>query len=233
MTQGNEARRFLRAQHYGVLSTVSRHLAGYPFGSVAPYVTDHEGGIILLISTIAEHTKNIDADPRVSLLVHESGQDIQANTRLTVLGEAARMEDQEAPRGRYLRHFPDAVRYFETHDFFFYRVTPRVVRFIGGFGKVYWIDAQDFLPPATPLAAQEDGILAHMNRDHEESLRRYCRQYRSLEPATVEMVGVDCDGFDLHADGQRLRFAFPDPVIDAHAVRRALVAMAMSGSTEA
>lgn len=72
-----------------------------------------------------------------------------------------------------------------------------------------------------------------MNQDHEESLRHYCRQYRNLEPTAVEMVGIDCDGFDLLADGQRIRFAFSDPVLDAHAARRALVAMAMSGSNEA
>ena len=66
-----DARKFLYATHSGVLSTISARLEGYPFGSIAPFVLDHDGNPLILISTIAEHTKNIQADPRVSLIAFD------------------------------------------------------------------------------------------------------------------------------------------------------------------
>ena len=76
-----DARRLLRRQQHGVLSTLSKKLDGYPFGSVTPFVLDHQARPVILISTLAEHTKNIAADPRVSLLAHDTSTDIQANAR--------------------------------------------------------------------------------------------------------------------------------------------------------
>ena len=107
-----DARRLLRRQQHGVLSTLSKKLDGYPFGSVTPFVLDHQARPVILISTLAEHTKNIAADPRVSLLAHDSSADIQANARVTVVGHCARMEDQTALRARYLRYFPGLNEFF-------------------------------------------------------------------------------------------------------------------------
>jgi len=87
-----EAQQFLRSTQRGILSTHSKKYSGYPFGSVAPYVVDHQGGLIILISDIAEHTKNIVQDPKVSMVVLADEQDMQANARLTLLGEASLMK---------------------------------------------------------------------------------------------------------------------------------------------
>lgn len=88
MTLAKEALQFLRSTHSGVLATLSVKFAGYPFGSIAPFVLDHSGQPIILISTIAEHTQNIIANPKVSLLVFAGDDDLQANGRLTLMGEA-------------------------------------------------------------------------------------------------------------------------------------------------
>lgn len=223
---GVEARRLLRRQRHGVLSTLSKKLEGYPFGSVTPFVLDHQARPVILISTLAEHTRNIEADPRVSLLAHDSGADIQANARVTVVGNCTRMEDQIALKARYLRYFPGAADYFATHDFFFYRIEPAHIRFIGGFGAIHWVEASRFATPDNQLASQEDAIIAHMNTDHQHNLLAYCRHFHGVDTSSAHMLGIDTDGFDVRADAQQLRFDFSQPVLDAQDARRALVAMA-------
>jgi len=221
-----EARRLLRRQQHGVLSTLSKKLNGYPFGSVTPFVLDHQARPVILISTLAEHTKNIEADPRVSLLAHDTSTDIQANARVTVVGNCARMEDQTALRARYLRYFPGAADYFATHDFFFYRIEPAHIRFIGGFGAIHWIEVSHFAAPENQLAAQEDAIIAHMNTDHQHNLAAYCRHFHGVDTSSAHMLGIDTDGFDVRAGARQLRFDFSEPVLSAQDARRALVAMA-------
>lgn len=224
----SEARHFIRSQHSGVLSTLSQRVAGFPFGSVAPFVLDHAGRPVILISTLAEHTKNIDADPRVSLIVQPYSPDMQVAGRATLLGRAERIADKSTLGPRYLRYHPQAEGYFAMHDFHFYRIEPVRLRWIGGFGKIHWVEPADYLVPESPLAGQEADILAHMNADHGDNLRAYCRHVHGVETAGAEMIGIDPDGFDLRAGERLLRFAFPARVDDALAARQALVALAQA-----
>ena len=226
MSVALEARRLLRKNRFGMLATLSKKFSGHPFGSITPYILDHDAQPVILISTLAEHTKNIENDGRVSLLVHDAGANVQAEARITVLGDCARMQDQEQVKTRYLRYFPNAESYFATHDFFFYCIAPIMVRYIGGFGEIHWIPAKDFTAPENQLAAQEEGILVHMNQDHAQNLRDYCRHYQGKKAKNVEMMGIDCDGFDVRTDGELLRFDFDTPVLDAMQAREALVKMA-------
>ncbi len=224
----SEARGFIRGQHSGVLSTLSQRVEGFPFGSVAPFIQDHAGRPVILISTLAEHTKNIDADPRVSLIVQPYSPDMQVAGRATLLGRAQRLDDKDALGPRYLRFHPQAEAYFGMHDFHFYRIEPVRIRWIGGFGKIHWVEPEEYLLPDSPLASQEADILAHMNADHGDNLRAYCRHVHGVKTASAEMIGIDPDGFDLRADDRILRFAFPTLVNDATAARQALVALAQA-----
>ena len=227
MSNGADARRYLRRQRYGILSTLSKKLDGYPFGSVVPFVTDHAARPIILISRLAEHTKNIAADPRVSLLVRDAADDPQESARLTVVADAqAVTEDVEAIKARYLRHMPQAAQLLELGDFAFYALEPKMMRYIAGFGAIHWVSTEQFAPPANSLADCENEIVAHMNEDHHATLDDYCRHFRQSTPSTVTMTGIDCDGFDLCADGQTLRLEFSQPVIDAESARAELVKMA-------
>ena len=222
-----DARKFLYATHSGVLSTISARLEGYPFGSIAPFVLDHGGNPLILISTIAEHTKNILADPRVSLIAFDpASPDMQAGARLTLVGDAAIAPKDDGLRTRYLRYFPQAESYFDMHDFQFYRIAVNQARYIGGFGKIHWIPGPELHPPANHLAEQEAAILDHMNADHAENLRAYCQHVHGQDAETVAMTGIDTDGFDVTADGRLLRFSFDTPVINAQEARIALVALA-------
>lgn len=231
-----EARKFLRSTRSGILSTHSTRYEGYPFGSVAPFVLDHNCQPIILISNIAEHTKNIAANPKVSLLVFAGAEDLQANARLTLLGEAVKIykDDDADLRARYLRYLPQAASYFDMHDFSFYRIHIHQARYIGGFGKMSWLSEVDLFSgitaSASVLASQETAIIEHMNADHTENLLNYCRYFHHVDAEHAHMLGIDCDGFDVSArvgnTSTILRFDFEQPVHDAQSARAALVAMA-------
>lgn len=225
MSTACEARKMLRAHRYGALCTLSKKFDGHPFGSITPYLVDHDGSLLILISTLAEHTKNILNDPRVSLITHnQDDPHIQAQGRVTVVGTASsHTVDREDAGKRYLRYFPEAQTYFAMHDFQFYRIVPQTIRYIGGFGNIHWINAENYSVQPYPLIEQENGVIAHMNTDHQDALRNCCRHFHQCEAAAVEMIGMDCDGFDVRADGHVLRFDFAEPVLDAQQAREALV----------
>jgi putative heme iron utilization protein len=231
MTNGDEARRYLRGHRSGVLATLSAKLGGYPFGSIVPFVLDGDCRPVILISALAEHTRNLAADPRTSLIVHDYADDVQAGTRLTLVGDAARLADDAAVRALYLRRFPAARELLALGDFSFWALAPQRLLFIRGFGRIQWIDSAEFAPPPNSLAEAEAAVVAHMNADHTVALADYCRHYHGVTPVAVEMTGIDCDGFDVRADGQLLRFGFPDPVTNAGKAREALVAMARAART--
>lgn len=226
MTSGPAARRYLRRHRYGILSTLSKACAGYPFGSVTPFVLDHQAQPVILVSRLAEHTKNMAADPRVSLLVHEPAPDIQSGSRLTLVGDAAVVADCAGIKRRYLQFIPDAERLLALGDFSFYVITPRRLRFIGGFGDILWLSSEDYAPPAHWMADEEETAVAHLNQHHAHDLRACIGSVHQRPAAMVEMMGIDCDGCDIRADGDILRIDFDSPATTAAAARAALAAMA-------
>jgi hypothetical protein len=225
MIRGADARRFLRSRRNGVLSTISRRVGGYPFGSVVPYLLDHAARPVIFISRLAEHTTNLEADPRVSLLVSDGREDVQAGARLTLLGDAARSAGARM-LARYLTYFPDAERLAALGDFALYHIEPRQLRFVRGFGEMHWISAENYASPPSALAAHEEEIVTHMNLEHARNLRDYCRFYHRQDVELAVMVGIDCDGFDVRGDGALMRIDFDRPVADAREANETLVAMA-------
>lgn len=224
-----QARRLLRAERVGLLSTLSHKLGGYPFGSAVSTLTDHEARPLFLISQLAEHTRNIEQDARASFLVHEQTVDIQAGERLTLLGKAVRVETTEQLKARYLRYFPGAEPYFAL-DFGFYRIEPVTLRYIGGFGVARWISPTEILPPPNSMAQQEEALLARFNLNRAGDLQFFCRAYYGTSASDATLVGIDCDGFDILGDGQLLRFDFPDTVLNAEQAEAALLKMLESGA---
>lgn len=227
MNNAREARTMLRHHRYGVLSTLSKKMGGYPFGSITPYLVDHDGSLLILISTLAEHTKNIEQDSRVSLITHEQRDaHIQAQGRVTVVGNAQPEPNRGQAGLRYLRYFPEARAYLAMHDFSFYSICPVAIRYIGGFGSIHWVDMENYAVQPCPLIEEESGVIAHMNSDHQDTMRNYCQHFHQFAAQDVEMLGIDYDGFDVRADGMVLRFDFTQPVRDAKQARTVLVEMA-------
>jgi heme iron utilization protein len=228
MSLALEAQQFLFSTHKGILSTHSSKFEGYPFGSVAPFVLNHQGMPTILISTIAEHTKNIIQNSKVSLVVFNNEADLQANARLTLLANAEQTDkNNDLMRQRYLRYLPQAAQYFDMHDFSFYTLYITHARYIAGFGKMGWVEGEAFQIPTNPLFTEEAGILAHMNADHHQNLKAYCQHYHQINTQVAEMIGIDNLGFDVRVDADALlRFNFDAPISSAQDARTALVSMA-------
>ena len=143
------ARQLFLGERFGILSTISIDVPGYPFGSVTPYCADEECRPLIYISQIAQHTRNILADSRVSLTIIESkggSGDVQAQGRLTCIADARPIVGNTASISeRYFYYFPSAKQYSQTHDFAFFRLDLVRVRFIGGFGQICWLEPDEFM----------------------------------------------------------------------------------------
>lgn len=199
MTNAQDARALLRAHRYGVLSTLSKKFDGFPFGSITPYLVQHDGSLLILISTLAEHTKNIQADGRVSLICHnQRDPHIQAQGRVTLLGLAELQADKTHLGERYLRFFPEAEQYFQMHDFQFYRIAPQAIRYIGGFGRIHWVQMANYaVADAAEQAAQEAAQLAAWNTRPAELRVRLQQQHGVSAEGELQAVGWDSDGLDV------------------------------------
>ena len=222
------ARELLLKEYRGVLSTHSKSMPGFPFGSVVPYCLDEQGRPLILISRIAQHTHNLQKDAKCSLLVGERGaEDVQAAGRLTLLAEARQLTEEgaiEAAAARYYRYFPDSRDYHRVHDFDFWVLQPVRWRYIGGFGAIHWLQGVNL---ANPHAGEsERGMVEHMNDDHAEALAHYVQLAGLPQHEAAQLVGIDSEGFHLRIGKGLHWLAFPTSCNNPGAVRQALVQLA-------
>jgi heme iron utilization protein len=215
----------------GSLSTHSRKFAGFPFGSMMPYAGDDRGRPVFLISSMAMHTQNLRQDPRASLLITQpdvSGDPLGA-ARLTLVGAVAEVPGEEV-RDLYLSRYENARYWQDFTDFAYFRLEVSGVYFIGGFGVMGWIEADDYASARPdPLAEVAPGILQHMNADHADALLEIARRFAGEEADKAVMTAVDRLGFHLRLEsGDRIhgrRVAFPRQVTNTEEARRVLVEM--------
>ena len=223
-----KARTLFNTRCDGVLSTHSIDLPGYPFGSITPYCLNRNGQAVILISTIAQHTKNIKANNKVSLIAFDdAAKDSQASGRVTYIGDARAIDDDEIAE-RYYRFYPGSRDFHKTHDFNFYLIEFVRARYIGGFGQIFWVENNDFIK-ANPFSFDEEaGMIDHMNADHLDAIQHYCDlfdiTYSAKEQPTL--VGLDSEGFHLRVEGSIHRLEFNHPVTNTSEARSALVELA-------
>jgi heme iron utilization protein len=216
----------------GTLCTLAINPDGYPYGSFVTVAFD-AGNPVFLISQLAEHTKHLTRDPRASLMVAESGAgDPLANGRVTLLGPCTRVEGEAASaRAAFFAAHPGSKYYADFRDFAFWRLQVQSIRYIGGYGRMSWVDEAGWRAATPdPLAPVAAGIIAHMNADHADALVLYCKAFsKATDIASATMTGVDRYGFEMSArtkEGPRpVRVAFAAPVGSAQEARAALIAM--------
>lgn len=222
------ARALLLKEYRGVLSTHSKAMPGFPFGSVVPYCLDDQGRPLILISRIAQHTHNLRKDPKCSLLVSDrEAEDVQAAGRLTYLAEGGKLVDTEAIESaaeRYYRYFPDSANYHKAHDFDFWLLKPIRHRYIGGFGAIHWLDQVTL---ANPFAGQaEVSMVEHMNSDHAKAIAHYVELAGLPRTVPAQLVGIDTEGMHLRIGQGLYWLAFETPCNTPMEVRQALVSLA-------
>src|SRR5271165_3985103 len=228
------ARTLVYLGRIGNLSTLSRKQPGFPFGSVMPYGLDEQGRPIFLISTMAMHTQNLQADSRASLLVTQpdaSGDPLGAS-RVTVMGNVLTIPAPEVAEARrlYLERYVNSKYWVNFEDFSFYRMEVLDVYYVGGFGVMGWVQASDYdVAQPDPLADAAAGIIDHMNADHKDALILLAKTFVGIEGLEAAMTAVDRLGFHVRlktSDGMKgARIAFLREVRNPAEARKVLVEM--------
>jgi putative heme iron utilization protein len=237
-THAERTRTLVAGQTRGSLATLALDPPGTPFGSIVTYGLDDRGRPVSFVSTLAEHTRNLLSDPRASLLVVETGgdgADPLAGGRATLLGRLERVADDaeaEAAKAAYLVANPQAF-YVAYGDFLCVRLEVLAIRYVGGFGRMSWVSAEDYAAAEPdPLAPHAAGIVGHMNADHAGALVELCHHHAGRSDVTAaRMTAVDRYGFEVVADvtGPRrqaaFRVGFRSPQVAPDGVRQELVGM--------
>lgn len=217
-----------------VLSTMSRRQPGFPFGSLMPYALDEAGRPLFLISNMAMHTQNLKADGHASLFVSQgaANDDPLGSARATLVGTVMPVpaEGLSAAREVYLARHESSRYWVDFTDFGFFRLEPLDVYYVGGFGVMGWVTAEDYGSAAPdPLASVAPGILTHMNADHVPAMILLAQKHAGLEATEAAMTSVDRLGFYLRlktGDGIKgTRVNFSREVHTAGEARVALVEM--------
>lgn len=234
-----DARRLMRACDRATLATAQRadggsqraegEGAGWPYPSLVLVALDQDGSPLLLLSALADHTRNIAGDPRVGLLFDGTGGLAQPLTgaRLSVLGRIAPSDDPRH-RERFLRRHPDAALYAGFADFAVHRVTVERAHLVAGFGRIHWLSASELAFPVVPpaLADAEAEFLTWVNATQADTL--------SLLTPTMPggvgsggwtVTGLDPEGCDLRRGGYVARVDFDERIEDPESARLALAAL--------
>ena len=218
----------------GSLSTLSRKQPGFPFGSVMPYGLDDHARPIFLISTMAMHTQNLQADARASLLVTQEETDGEplGASRVTLVGNVHPVANPELAEVRklYLERHANSKYWVDFEDFSFYRMDIVDVYYVGGFGVMGLVSASDYdRSQPDPRADSMTEIIQHMNSEHKEALVLLARTFARIESTGATMTTVDRLGFHVRLktpDGMRgARIAFLREVSNPAETRTILVEM--------
>ncbi|HZT87937.1 MAG TPA: DUF2470 domain-containing protein [Stellaceae bacterium] len=222
---GRAARRLMRRQQHAALGTV---MDAAPYVSLVLAAFEFDATPLLLLSDLAQHTRNLAGEPRVSLLFDGTAEypDPLAGPRLTVLGRAERVDDPDR-LGRFTARHPSSAAYAGFGDFHLYRVAAERGHLVAGFGRIDWIEGSElrFADPAPSLAAAADDIVAHMNNDHAEAVTLYANRLLGRGGDGWRLTGIDPEGIDLRLEGKTARLDFDRPVLTPAAARAALVAL--------
>ncbi len=247
-TAGQKVRNLVRETSRAGLATL---LAGE--ASPAPYVSlvlvalDHDASPLLLLSDLADHTKNLHRDARAALLFDGTGgwRDPLAGPRASLLGQIQAWDDERL-KARFLARHPNAAVYVGFTDFHFYRMAVERAHLVAGFGEIHWLDAGAVLfdtADAGALAMAEPDIVAHMNEGHRDAVRAIANEIagspgedlpgEDLPGEDWSMSGIDPEGVDFRSGEGSARIVFETPVHTAEEARRELVRLTKAARAKA
>ena len=216
-----QARTLLRAARVATLATQT---GGQPFTALVTPAMAPDLSVLLLLSSLSEHTRHLMAEPRCALIVAGAAETENPQTapRVTLTGLAEPAPDP-ALKARWLAVHPYGALYAGFGDFALWRMRPMAGLFVGGFARATRLRQADLVPdpgPVAAIAAAEAEIIAHCNADHADAMGELAGA-----AGAWRMVAVDVDGCDLGADGATRRVSWSAPVADAHGVRKELIAL--------
>ena len=234
-----DVRKWLQSCTHATFGTISikKSIRGFPLGSIVPFCVDHLGRPVILIAGIAAHTRNLKADNRGTLFVHDPqfAGDPQSSWRASLIGRFSQLvtadsddlpsycevitkEEEDHLMARYVERVPNAKGYLKTHDFSFWRLSHlETIRYIAGFGRICWVDSEKYQTTASgeAFAAMISGAMQHMNDDHQENMKEICRAFYKIDPNHVEMVAMDIGGMTLQTqEPEALLYTSFDSIVE-------------------
>ncbi len=212
---------------------------GAPYASLVLLALDLDASPLMLLSDLAEHSRNIARDSRISLLIDGTAglDDPLTGSRASLTGNVAPIEDERL-MARFVNRHPSAAAYAGFGDFRLYRMDLARAHLIAGFGRIRWIEGGEILLNGDfrPLAKAEESIIDHMNGDHAEAVN--CIAWRAARRAADDvrsegwrMTGIDPEGADFRRGGTIARAVFRTLIWDAGAARSELVQLARTEGT--
>jgi hypothetical protein len=222
------AKKLLREGRSGALATLMPG-SGDPYCSLVNVATDAAGAPLMLVSTLAIHTKNLLADSRVSLMLDErKAGDPLAGARVMLTGSCSKNTDSSVASA-YLRRHPEAEQFAGFGDFAFYRMEIARAHLVAGFGRIVDLKPQDILTDisdAGALIEAEAGAIVHMNADHAEACRLYATKLLGAADGDWRCAGIDPEGIELQQGQTALRLFFPQRVTGPGPLRAVLKQLA-------
>jgi putative heme iron utilization protein len=226
------ARKLMRESRSGALATLMPG-TGAPYCSLVNVATAPDGAPLLLLSTLALHTKNLMADARVSLMLDERKEgDPLEGARVMLMGTCAKTEASVA--GAYLRRHPEAALFAGFKDFAFYRIEISKAHLVAGFGRIVDLTDADVLTDiagAEALIETEADAIAHMNVDHAEACRLYATKLLGAPDGDWRCAGIDPEGIELQHGQSAVRLFFPQRVTGPGPLRAVLKRLADAART--
>jgi heme iron utilization protein len=200
-SQAERARTLVHGRTDGALSTLALDPAGYPFGSIVTFALDGAGAPLILMSTMAEHARNLAQDPRASLLVTAGGEGAGrlAVARATLVGTVTPVEPdaQDEATAAYLTAHPGAF-WARFPDFAVHRLHVEAIRYVRGFGEMSWVEPADYaVAEADPLAPAETGIIEHMNADHADAMAEMVAAFLEVDGEVTAVTMLACDRYGV------------------------------------
>lgn len=191
----------LHSAQEAALATHSTTFEGFPFASAVPFVTDEHHRPVILISGLAEHSRNLAANPRASLMIAKLlGEGEMA--RVSLMGEVHPIEADPRLVARYLRYHPHAERFLQLGDFRFHRFEPAKVLTVGGFAKASWLEGSRLLEAPVISLTDEADLLAQHGKDTDKD---------------CQLRGVDAFGADAFMDNKPVRIRFSNGAVTKEA----------------
>ena len=224
------ARGLMRRARSTALGTSLRDRDGWAYVSLVTVACDGDGSPLLLLSDLAEHTRNLAADSRGSLLFEAASGRVNPQTgpRVSVLGRIEKSRDDRHLR-RFLARHHSASLYAGFGDFFIYRMTVERAHYVAGFGRAHWIDGDALLVDhraAEDIAAIEPQLLERVNAERAHDLTLFANRLLDRQGDGWGMVAVDPDGCDLKRKNALARLDFPRTVENSVVLAAMLDALA-------
>ncbi len=141
------ARLLAQARTASLATGLARDGSGWPYASLVLLAAHKALGPLLLLSDLADHTRNLQADQRAALLVTQSNPtgDPLSASRVTLLGRFWPVPEALAEDARdvFLARHGGAAAYADFKDFHLYNMAIEQAHLIAGFGRIHWLGAHE------------------------------------------------------------------------------------------